>query len=59
MDFEWAGLANETTYPLFMNHKDIQWPPGATDGKPITKEHDEWWLDRLTGAGPSGLQLGT
>ena len=42
IDFEWAGVAEQTVYPFFMNHFDIEWPNGATDGQPITKAHDLW-----------------
>ncbi len=47
VDFEWAGIANQATYPFFMNHTDLTWPDGASDGLPITKEHDLSWLQSL------------
>jgi hypothetical protein len=40
IDFEWAGKIGEATYPLFMNHVDVDWPAGATDGGKIMAEHD-------------------
>lgn len=40
VDFEWAGIADQATYPFFMNHTDLKWPDGASDGLPITKGHD-------------------
>ena len=47
VDFEWAGLAGKVTYPYFMNHTDLTWPDGATDGQPVKREHDLWWLKSL------------
>jgi hypothetical protein len=47
IDYEWAGPAGKVQYPIFMNHQEIVWPDGASDGKPIVKAHDEWWLDQL------------
>ena len=46
-DFEWAGVKEQSTYPLFMNHTDLTWPDGARDGQPIKQEHDLWWLKLL------------
>lgn len=31
-----------------MNHIEIQWPEGASDGELTTVAHDSWWLRRLT-----------
>ena len=47
IDFDWAGIVYHTHYPLFMNHKDINWPVGAEDGKIITFEHDLIMAKRL------------
>ena len=47
IDFDWAGIENEQSYPSFMNHVDIPWPEGARDGQPILHEHDEYWIDKL------------
>jgi hypothetical protein len=44
IDFDWAGIQNQTRYPSFMNHHDIKWPNGATDGALILPQHD---LDML------------
>ncbi|CAG8762940.1 11111_t:CDS:1, partial [Cetraspora pellucida] len=33
IDFEWSGKAGFACYSYFMNHKNIQWPDGAEDGK--------------------------
>lgn len=48
IDFEWAGVAEQTVYPFFMNHFDVEWPDGATDGQPIKQDHDTWWLALLS-----------
>lgn len=29
---------------LIMNHTQIEWPQGATDGALISKHHDKYWL---------------
>ena len=50
VDIEWAGIANQATYPSFMNRTDLTWPDGASDGFPITKEHDSCWLQSLVQA---------
>lgn len=47
LDYEWAGIAGEATYPLMMNHVDIEWPDGAVAGGYIQKEHDFYWLQKL------------
>ncbi|KAH3757502.1 hypothetical protein Pelo_10727 [Pelomyxa schiedti] len=46
-DFDWAGPAGTALYPEFMNHCGIEWPKGAEDRMPITKEHDHHWLMNL------------
>ena len=50
VDFEWAGIADQAKYPFFMNHTDLKWPDGASDGLLITKEHDLSWLQSLVQA---------
>ena len=47
IDFDWAGKIGQATYPLFMNHIDIEWHPDASDGKPLHSEHDLYWLNKL------------
>lgn len=44
LDFDWSGEENKTNYPYFMNHEDIKWPDGASDGKPLKKQHDIDWF---------------
>ena len=34
-------------YPFGMNHTDICWPEGASDGLPLMKEHDKYFLENL------------
>lgn len=48
LDFQWAGVAEQTVYPFFMNHTDVDWPDGVRDGQPIKQDHDVWWLDLLS-----------
>lgn len=45
IDFDWAGKEGDAIYPNFMNHIDVQWPAGASDGKKIAKEHDLYFLN--------------
>ncbi len=47
LDYEWAGTSGQATYPLMMNHVDIEWPDGAVAGGCIEKEHDCHWLQKL------------
>lgn len=47
LDFDWSGRAGEQRYPAFMNHQDIDWPEGASDGEVLLPEHDVEWLRRL------------
>jgi hypothetical protein len=49
LDFDWSGPAGQQLYPAFMNHTQIDWPEGASDGKPLEFEHDNVWLGRLIG----------
>ncbi|KAG9296738.1 hypothetical protein G9A89_001370 [Geosiphon pyriformis] len=44
IDFDWAGRDQIDCYPFFMNHVQIKWPEGASDGKVLYKKHD---LDML------------
>ncbi|CAG8677502.1 6638_t:CDS:1, partial [Ambispora gerdemannii] len=46
IDFEWSGKAGSACYSHFMNHKNIQWPDGAEDGKLVTKNHDLFMLEQ-------------
>ena len=45
IDFDWAGDYGDVKYPMFLNHQGIEWPNGATDGQPITHQHDKYWVD--------------
>ena len=45
IDFDWSGVVDEQKYPSFMNHADIIWPPGASDGLCLSKEHDLHFLE--------------
>ncbi|KAG1796018.1 uncharacterized protein HD556DRAFT_1471426, partial [Suillus plorans] len=36
LDFDWAGLKQETHYPMHVNRKDIRRPDDAWDGQKIT-----------------------
>lgn len=47
VDLEWAGKMGEAKYPIFMNQTNIDWPPGAGDNEPITKEHDFYWMNKM------------
>lgn len=47
IDFDWSGKCGVTKYPYFMNHFQIEWPPGASDNLIIKKEHDLWWVENL------------
>jgi serine/threonine protein kinase len=49
LDFDWSGPAGVQRYPGFMNHGQIDWPAGASDGEPLQVEHDNVWLVRLMG----------
>lgn len=50
VDFEWAGIADQARYPIFMNHTELKWPDGASDGLPITQGHALSWLQSLVQA---------
>ncbi|CAG8621586.1 14511_t:CDS:2 [Ambispora leptoticha] len=47
IDFDWAGKEEIECYPSFMNHKHINWPPGAEDRKKLNRKHDVYWLELL------------
>lgn len=40
IDFDWAGTAEQVSYPHDMNTCQIEWPSGAHTGQKILKEHD-------------------
>jgi hypothetical protein len=44
VDFDWAGIHGVDLYPPFMN-PDINWPDGASTGKPLLHDHDSSWLN--------------
>jgi thiamine kinase-like enzyme len=46
LDFDWSGCHGVDLYPPFMNPV-IEWPDGASSGKPLYHDHDIYWLDRL------------
>jgi hypothetical protein len=39
VDFDWAGIEGIDVYPSFMNPV-INWPEGASTGRPLRHEHD-------------------
>eukprot|EP00981_Chlorochromonas_danica_P015552 scaffold13179_cov288-Ochromonas_danica.AAC.1 len=47
LDFDWSGRAGEQRYPNFMNHTEIVWPDGASDGELLQPAHDDEWLMKL------------
>ena len=47
IDFDWAGKAGEAKYPYFMNHFQIDWPNGASDGEPLQPSHDLHFLEQI------------
>ena len=46
-DFEFCGFEGVNKYPAFLNHTDINWPDGATDGAFLRFEHDLNFMNRL------------
>lgn len=46
IDFDWAGIADTTTYPPFIN-REFWRPPNAKDWLPIRKQHDFDMLDHI------------
>ena len=47
VDFDWSGKNGVAKYPLFMNHIDLTWPEGATDGKFLHPDHDKYWIKQI------------
>jgi len=47
IDFDWSGRIGDACYPFFLNHVNITWPDGATDGEHIQVAHDEYWIKQL------------
>ncbi|CAG8608050.1 30536_t:CDS:1, partial [Racocetra persica] len=47
IDFDWASKDEIEYYLSFMNHKYINWPPGAKDKKKLYRKHDIYWLELL------------
>lgn len=47
IDFEWAGVEGEAFYPFFLNHVNLEWPEGASDGQKILRKHDKYWVSKL------------
>ena len=47
VDFDWSGKTGVATYPLFMNHVDLTWPEGATDGELLHPDHDKYWMEKI------------
>ncbi|EFJ11122.1 hypothetical protein SELMODRAFT_426530 [Selaginella moellendorffii] len=41
VDFGSAGRDGIDRYPYYMNHADIAWPDGASDGAVLRREHDQ------------------
>lgn len=47
IDFDWAGIHNTDKYPLFLNHSDITWPEGVSDGSTIMHAHDVAFCNQI------------
>lgn len=47
LDFDWAGKAQQARYPYYLNHDQIKWPNGASDGNLIEHKHDEHWIKMI------------
>jgi len=48
IDFDWAGEAGKTRYPIERNDNIEDWPDGSKQGYPIARGHDRtlvenWW----------------
>jgi len=41
IDFDWCGTADEACYPYFINHNDLKWPNGVSEGQVMKMYHDE------------------
>ena len=52
VDFEFCGLDGIGRYPDRLNHTDITWPDGATDGAPLRVHHDIYFANLLMGVRP-------
>ena len=46
VDFDWSGPVGKVFYPRHLSGK-VQWPKGACDFEPITKEHDHAMADKF------------
>lgn len=46
IDYDWAGLEGEATYPMDLSMK-IPWPSGVENGGGITKDHDLFWAKQF------------
>jgi tRNA A-37 threonylcarbamoyl transferase component Bud32 len=44
IDFDWSGTCGVARYPFGMNHVDIKWPEGASDGELLQQKHDSYFL---------------
>ncbi|KAL0029978.1 hypothetical protein WJX77_011443 [Trebouxia sp. C0004] len=40
VNFDWAGVAGSTQYPVLLNAKTIVWPEGVGPGDPLQQKHD-------------------
>lgn len=47
LDFDNCGQIGIATYPPFLNHQEMNWPEGASDGALIATEHDTYWIEQL------------
>jgi hypothetical protein len=47
IDFDWANSKTQGFYPIDIN-SDIHWPNGVEKRKPITDQHDYFWLKEHT-----------
>jgi hypothetical protein len=47
VDFEFAGQHKIDRYPFFLNHANIEWPPGVSDGGLLDKDHDIWFMEKI------------
>jgi len=45
VDFDFSGLHGVARYPDRLNHAEIRWPAGATDGSFLRVEHDREWAN--------------
>ncbi|KAG1759642.1 hypothetical protein EDD22DRAFT_980980 [Suillus occidentalis] len=47
IDFNWAGEDKVVRYLAFVNHRDVQRPPGVRDGFPVEAAHDDAMLGHM------------